>query len=296
LAVIAATLCAILLVLFHPVVTNASPELRVLMREGQPVCIRSAADAIDQKDGPAVVLDQPVARAVATSVSSAGLIDAQGPQLQSIEVLSPISLRVGFDEPVNHSHAMTPANYQLRGNRGSLGVTPDSVTHDGDSSYTLLWDSGEMANDATIMVRVTGVADLLGNVQGERRVAILAEGMGDDPTAGSLSAPASADSLPISITFAGSVDPTSAILQSELWYRTPDTSWTFSGEVINASAGTFQFIPPGSAPDNFGTYYFQLVAQDAAGNRSPEPTAMTGEGQDSTFFNALSITGLWRVF
>jgi hypothetical protein len=63
-----------------------------------------------------------------------------------------------------------------------------------------------------------------------------------------------------------------------------------------SAAGDFGFLPPGTAPDSHGTYYFALVAEDARGNRSAEPTGFGGAGLASTSFDTFASVSDWEVF
>lgn len=105
------------------------------------------------------------------------------------------------------------------------------------------------------------------------------------PSAGTLVAPANAAAAPVAVPFSGASDASSGIDFVELWFRKDGGSWTNSGLVVNAASGSFDFVPPGSAPAYHGEYFFEVVAQDAAGNRSVQPSGTSGSGQGSTLFD-----------
>lgn len=103
------------------------------------------------------------------------------------------------------------------------------------------------------------------------------------PTAGTLTIAATDGSAPIDVPLAGAADAGSGIDFVELWYRKDAGPWTNSGLTIDGTSGSFPFDPPGAFPGDLGEYFFEVVAQDTAGNRSAAPT---GSGQGSTVYNA----------
>lgn len=114
------------------------------------------------------------------------------------------------------------------------------------------------------------------------------------PTSGNLTAPPSADSAPFSITFAGAGD-SGSLEFVELWFRKEGENWDWSGEVVMAASGSFDFTPSGVVPASHGIYYFDLVAQDSVGNRSAVPSGSSGAGQGSTEFSTDTLINDWWV-
>ena len=71
----------------------------------------------------------------------------------------------------------------------------------------------------------------------------------------------------IPITWQAS-DPLSGLLETCLWYRFAESgSWTHTGACQSGASGTFFFHPL----EGGGTYYFQSVAVDNAGNVEAGP-------------------------
>ena len=99
------------------------------------------------------------------------------------------------------------------------------------------------------------------------------------PAPGTASSPQYTSSTPITVSYSGASDYGSGLDRVELWYKKGQTgSWTYSGNyVIHAGSGPFSFTPSGG-----DTYYFDLVAQDNAGNRSATPS---GNGDTSTIYD-----------
>ncbi len=111
------------------------------------------------------------------------------------------------------------------------------------------------------------------------------------PTAGTCTPPASVagGTSTIAVPFSGASDAGSGLNHVELWYRyatSPGTTgtWMNSGLTATAGSGTFTFTPSSGS----GWYYFALVAQDNAGNRS---AAATGTGSGPTIFRLLWSDG-----
>lgn len=104
------------------------------------------------------------------------------------------------------------------------------------------------------------------------------------PTPGTSVPPASTNAAPIAVPYSGAVD-TSGLASVELWVRTDTTPWSATGLTATAASGSFNFTPSGSSPANHGNYYFALVAEDTRGNRSAEPSGLTGTGDGVTSYN-----------
>ena len=83
------------------------------------------------------------------------------------------------------------------------------------------------------------------------------------------SAPASADTSPITVTWVAT-DTLSGVASVALWVKFGiGGTWTDSGlPPQSGNSGTFQFIP-----SNNGIYCFAARATDLAGNVGPEPVS-----------------------
>jgi len=88
------------------------------------------------------------------------------------------------------------------------------------------------------------------------------------PIAGTATSPASTTAKPIIVSYSGaSAYP--ALKKTELWYkRGAGGAWGNSGLWSAAAFGRFSFVSPAQ-----GIYYFDLVAEGVAGNRSALPSA-----------------------
>jgi RHS repeat-associated protein len=95
----------------------------------------------------------------------------------------------------------------------------------------------------------------------------------------------------ISVDYTGAADigtPQSGRKKVELWYKKGYSgTWTNSGLSLTTSAGQFTFTPDGD-----DTYYFGLVAEDYAGNRSATPT---GDGDCHTIYINGGVSSSGRV-
>ena len=104
------------------------------------------------------------------------------------------------------------------------------------------------------------------------------------PTAPTITAPSSASSTPITITYTGGADSGSGLKSVALWVKNGSGgTWTDTGLSQTTAAGSFSFT--GVSGD--GTYYFATVAQDNAGNSS---AAASGSGQGSTLYSSTAPT------
>lgn len=109
------------------------------------------------------------------------------------------------------------------------------------------------------------------------------------PVAGTLDAAASVTEMPLDVSYTGASDAGTGLAKVELWYKkNAGGTWTDSGLSSTNADDTFSF-DSGHGYSGDGTYYFKLVAQDTAGNRS---AAATGAGDGSTVIatRALAIT------
>ncbi len=87
------------------------------------------------------------------------------------------------------------------------------------------------------------------------------------PPTSTASAPAYATTSPIAVTWAAA-DTQSGVYSTTLWYKKEVTGSWQSYQTINASSGTFSFVPPLSD----GLYLFATVAADNLANVEPRPT------------------------
>lgn len=96
---------------------------------------------------------------------------------------------------------------------------------------------------------------------------------------GQVIAPAVATSSPFNVSYSGVIDNCS-LKQVGLWFKKDNGSWIDSGLTKTGAlpSGAFQFAPGAGS----GIYSFAIVAEDAAGNKSAEPT---GVGLASTLFD-----------
>lgn len=105
------------------------------------------------------------------------------------------------------------------------------------------------------------------------------------PVAGTLSAPASRDSSPITVTYSGASDARSGLKTVHLWVKKGATGqWTNSGLASAAASGSFAY----TGMTGNDTYYFGLQAEDNAGNFSAAPS---GSGGGSTVYNSTFSAG-----
>lgn len=102
------------------------------------------------------------------------------------------------------------------------------------------------------------------------------------PTSGA-SSPAYAHGSTIGVDFTSSDVSGSGIAKVQLYYRFNSGTWTLSTYSSTASSGTFLFAPG----DGNGTYNFQSIATDNAGNVEAGPS---GSGDDSTLYDNTAPT------
>jgi hypothetical protein len=110
------------------------------------------------------------------------------------------------------------------------------------------------------------------------------------PRAGTAAPPSESTGLRITIPFTGAFD-VSGLARVELWVRTDSEPWAPTGLVLATPSGTFHFTPVQGS----GTYYFDLVAQDALGNRSAAPTGLDGTGDGATNHTAVAGFTGWML-
>lgn len=111
------------------------------------------------------------------------------------------------------------------------------------------------------------------------------------PYKGNLFGPSSSTEPTVTLTYSGAVDEDggSGLRRVMLFVRRSDTDWAFSGLEKTTSSGDFVYtFQPIS-----GAFYFDLVAEDNAGNRSPLPT---GNGQLTIVHHLPVEEGLIKYF
>lgn len=100
------------------------------------------------------------------------------------------------------------------------------------------------------------------------------------PVSGTATSPSTSAISPINVDYTGASDAGGSGLKAvELWYKKGATgTWTNSGLTKTTASGTFAF----TGVNDDATYYFDLVAEDNAGNRS---AVVTGSGDTNTVYN-----------
>ncbi|HFD39007.1 MAG TPA: DUF11 domain-containing protein, partial [Anaerolineae bacterium] len=89
-----------------------------------------------------------------------------------------------------------------------------------------------------------------------------------------------ANSTPITVDWTAA-DATAGVSTTLLYVRPPGGSWTDSGlPAQTGNSGAFYYTPPSE-----GTYYFQTVSTDQAGNQETSPSGSTGTGDDQTIYD-----------
>jgi hypothetical protein len=109
------------------------------------------------------------------------------------------------------------------------------------------------------------------------------------PSPGTAASPAHLESGNITVTYTGAIDNIggTGLKIVELWCKKDTGAWTNTGQSQTTGSGSFTFIPDGD-----GRYYFDLVAEDNAGNRSPIPT---GSGDCHTLYGALDACAFVNI-
>jgi len=106
------------------------------------------------------------------------------------------------------------------------------------------------------------------------------------PSAGTLTVPETASSVPVPVSYSGVTDAGgSGLKQVRLWVlKAGSTSWQDTGLSGATGSGTFSF----SGFSGSGAYAFALQSEDHAGNLSASPS---GPGQGSTQYAASFVPG-----
>ena len=208
------------------------------------------------------------------------------PIVTSVSVQTGLTVDVSFSEALGPG-ATTTSNYTVSGTgKGTLATNPDVVSSEGSNTYRLTWVSGEMVQGGDITISVTSIQDAAGNNIGTPNSGTDVQGgMGVVPVAGTASSPTHTNSGPVTIDYDGASDTGgSALKHVELWSKQGSGgTWTNSGLTKSGVSGAFAFN--GLAVD--GAYYFDLVAEDTAGNRSP---GASGNGDTGTVYDTVQPT------
>ncbi len=228
--------------------------------------------------------------------SSTGTIDTVRPTVVSQEAIGPREIRVTYSEPLYEPVSVDPMYYTLGGETGNLHLVtePPALTIIGDLVYSFTWLEGEMGATGDIYLTPSLQRDLVGNLLDDTNIP-QAPATGDAPTPGTPVVPSETETNSVLISFSGAADASSDIAEVRLYYRRAGGAWTEAPPEtrIFDDHGTFEFVAPGSAPDYYGIYYFQLVAIDEAFNTSPIPSGPVGEGQGHTTFGATLVGNWW---
>lgn len=103
------------------------------------------------------------------------------------------------------------------------------------------------------------------------------------PTVDTVTSPAYSKESPITVTY-GASDTESGVKQVTLWAKKAESGTWAATELTSSNAtGTFDYA--GMSGDD--TYYFGVVAEDKAGNKSAEPT---GVGSTNTVYDTTAPT------
>jgi hypothetical protein len=187
----------------------------------------------------------------------------------------------------NDVYGNTTANYvnitDPTGSSGNISADPD-FTDDSNGDYSIE-SSSPCLDTGNNSVVASGAKD----IQNYNRQIGTAVDMGayestypdtTAPAPGTATSPFYVASGTITVSYSGASDETngSGLKKVELWYRFgPAGTWTNSTLLNTNASGSFTFTP-GSGN---GVYYFDLVAEDNASNRS---VAVTGFGDCSTIY------------
>jgi RHS repeat-associated protein len=174
---------------------------------------------------------------------------------------------------------------------GSFSYTDDSTGHGPGIRVSWDWQNIGAENPEIVpptqgwYITVLGISGVE-VAPGNRRIRVLrlrrqadTYGLPDinPPIPGTASSPSHVTSSPINVTYSGAWDDISGLKEVELWYRKgPAGTWTYSGSYRTGASGSFSF-----AVTEEDIYYFDLVAEDNAGNRS---APASGYGDTKTVY------------
>ncbi len=212
------------------------------------------------------------------------LSDSQvpAPTVTAVNVSGQRIVDVTFSQQMDTSTIST-SSFTISGTgKGTLSSNPYSVAYLSGHTYRLTWLAGEMRDGGDVTITVaTSVKDAAGrNLTSPNSATHTGGGIKiDTPTISSVTSPPAVNTTPITISYTGASDASSGVSKVELWYKKETTgTWTYSGlSSVSAPNGSFSFSPALE-----GTYYFDVVVEDGAGNRSDLPT---GNGRTSTMYD-----------
>ncbi|MCL5103979.1 MAG: S8 family serine peptidase [Armatimonadetes bacterium] len=154
--------------------------------------------------------------------------------------------------------------------KGNPVILASSCNAGADTDESITYTATDTETDYLMIKRVTGTGTwtLTGTTDS------------DAPDPGSATSPQYANSWPVTVSYSGAHDHgTSGLKKIELWYKKGSGgAWTNSTLTQTGASGSFNFT--GTAGDSY--YYFDLVAEDNAGNRSAEAS---GSGECSMIFD-----------
>jgi len=145
-----------------------------------------------------------------------------------------------------------------------------------------VWGGESLTDGQTYDLRVI-VTDNVGNVYTSEAVTTTCDTTDPESNA---SSPDYDNEGAIAVEWTAS-DSTSGVASTALYVRAEGGSWMDSGLTPQTGiSGTFDYTPTID-----GTYYFQTVATDNAGNQEVVPSGGTGTGDDSTIYDTTAPTG-----
>ncbi|HOK10394.1 MAG TPA: Ig-like domain-containing protein, partial [Candidatus Hydrogenedens sp.] len=204
------------------------------------------------------------------------------PTVTAVEVKGQRVVDITFSQQMDGS-TITASSFTISGTgKGTLSTNPFSVQFLTGHTYRLTWIAGEMRDGGDVTITVSAsVKDSAGrNLTSPNSATHVGGGIKiDTPTISTVTSPATANTTPITINYTGAADTSSGVNKVELWYKKETGgTWTYSGlSSTSAPNGSFNFTPVSE-----GTYYFDVVVEDGAGNRSSSPT---GNGGTSTIYD-----------
>jgi hypothetical protein len=156
------------------------------------------------------------------------------------------------------------------------------VSTDTASPYQAEWGSESLTDGQTYDLRVV-ITDNVGNVYTGEAATVTCD-MTDPESSAASPDYDNEGAIAVDWTASGG---TSGIDEVLLYVRAEGGSWSDSGlPAQSGTSGTFVYTPSSD-----GTYYFQTVATDNAGNQEMVPSGSTGTGDDSTIYDTTDPTG-----